>query len=178
MLGSPTASSPAGAPHARRTRRVAAAATVALGAALVPLATAASASAQDPILITPNTSFQGLVNGKTADAVITVACPGPVTPTSVGHPVSNQTAEVRSGVSTVTPFGYTGSAGDEIVAGLTSPSASTQAIVFKAFFAPAAIPTTWWVPCGGTGTMTFVPEPTSPTAQSYTVTVAFVNIAV
>jgi hypothetical protein len=33
------------------------------------------------------------------------------------------------------------------------------------------------VPCGGSGAMTFVPEPTSPTARSYTVPVTFVNIA-
>jgi hypothetical protein len=152
-------------------------AAVALGAALVPVVTAATAAAQDPILITPNTSFEGLVNGKTADAVVTVVCPGPVTPTSVGHPVSGQTAEVRSGLTPVVPSGYTGGAGDEIVAGLDSPSASAQVIVFKAFFAPAAIPTAWVVPCGGSGAMTFVPEPTSPTARSYTVPVTFVNIA-
>ena len=49
--------------------------------------------------------------------------------------------------------------------------------MFKAYFAPAAIPTTWLLPCGGTGTMTFAPEPTSPTARSYSLTVTFLNIA-
>lgn len=178
MLASPTAGTPSGTIRTRRARRLAAAATVALGAALVPVAAATSASAQDPLPISPNTYFEGLVNGKTADAVVTVVCPGPITPTSVGHPVSGQTAEVRNGLTPVATSGYTGSAGDEIIAGFTSPAASTQAIVFKAFFAPAAIPTTWSVPCGGSGTMTFVPEPTSPTARSYTVKVTFLNIAV
>jgi hypothetical protein len=160
--------------HSPTARRLAGAAAVALGAALVPAATAA---AQDPIPVTPNTYFVGLVNGKTADAIITVACPGPVSPTSVGHPIAGQTAEVRSILPPTTPAGYTGSAGREIIATLTTPTAASQAIVFGSYFAPAAIPTTWTVPCGGTGTMTFVPEPTSPTAHSFSVAVAFVNIA-
>ena len=164
-------------PHSPITRRLAAAATVALGAALVPVATAATASAQDPIAITPNTYFVGLVNGKTADAVITVVCPGPVTTGSLGHPVAGQTAEVRSPVPTAAPAGFTGSAGREIVAGFTSASTVVQSIRFGSYFAPAAIPTTWLLPCGGSATMTFVPEPTSPTARSYTVTVTFLNIA-
>lgn len=161
-------------PHSPTARRLAAAATVALGAALVPAATAA---AQDPLPITPNTSFTGLVNGKTADAVITVVCPGPVTPTSVGHPISGQTAEVRSILPPPTPAGYTGSLGREIVAGFDSASSAQQALAFTSYFAPAKIPTTWLLPCGGTGVMTFVPQPTSPTARSYTVKVTFLNIA-
>ncbi|WP_194919843.1 hypothetical protein [Catenulispora rubra] len=164
--------------HSPTTRRFAAAAVVALGAALVPALTATAATAQDPVVITPNTFFVGLVNGKTADAVVTVVCPGPVSSTSVGHPIAGQTAEVRSILPPVTPVGYTGSQGREILAGFTSPSAANQSIVFSAYYAPAAIPTTWLVPCGGSGVMTFVPEPTSPTARSYTVTVTFVNIAV
>ncbi|MEZ0114797.1 PKD repeat protein [Catenulispora sp. EB89] len=164
--------------HSPTTRRLAAAAGVALGAALVPALTATAATAQDPVVITPNTFFVGLVNGKTADAIVTVVCPGPITPTSLGHPVANQTAEVRSILPPVTPVGYTGSQGREILAGFTSPTAADQSIVFGAYYAPAAIPTTWLVPCGGTGVMTFVPEPTSPTARGYTVTVTFANIAV
>lgn len=164
--------------HSPTARRLAAAATVALGAALAPALTATAATAQDPVVITPNTFFIGLVNGKTADAVVTVVCPGPITSTSVGHPVAGQTAEVRSILPPVTPVGYTGSQGREILAGFNAATAADQSIVFSAFYAPAAIPTTWLVPCGGSGVMTFVPEPTSPTARSYTVTVTFVNIAV
>ncbi|MEY9928246.1 hypothetical protein ABH926_002885 [Catenulispora sp. GP43] len=164
-------------PHSPTARRRAAATALALGTALVPVLTAAGAAAQDPLPITPNTAFVGLVNGKTADAVVTVVCPGPVTSTSVGHPIAGQTAEVRSIVPPVTPAGFTGSQGRQILAGFTPASATTQAIVFDSYFAPAAIPTTWLVPCGGSGTMTFTPEPTSPTARSYTVTVTFLNIA-
>lgn len=161
-------------------RRLALAATLALGAAVAPAltaATAATAAVQDPIPISPNTAFVGLVNGKTADAVVTVVCPGPITPTSLGHPVAGQTAEVRSILPPVTPTGFTGSQGRQIVAGFTSASSAAQALVFTSFFAPAAIPTTWLVPCGGSGVMSFVPQPTSPTARSYPVAVTFLDIA-
>jgi hypothetical protein len=158
-------------------QRIAVAATLALGAAVVPALSAATAAAQDPIPITPNTFFVGLVNGKAADAVVTVVCPGPITPTSVGHPVAGQTAEVRSITPPPTLSGFTGSLGHQIVAGFTSSSTAAQNIVFSSYFAPAAIPTTWLVPCGGSGTMTFVPQPTSPTARSYSVAVTFLDIA-
>ncbi|GAA2040811.1 hypothetical protein GCM10009839_48800 [Catenulispora yoronensis] len=162
-------------------RRLAFAATLALGlgAAVAPAATAGPI--QDPIPIQPNTYFYGLVNGKAADAVIQVICPGPISPTSTGHPLEGQTAEVRSIVPPVSSLpGYTGSGAHQIDAGLSLPSSTVAnaPIVFTSFFAPAKIPTTWAVPCGGTSTMTFVPLATSTTARSYSVTVSFVNIAV
>ncbi|NUP52470.1 MAG: hypothetical protein HOW97_34870 [Catenulispora sp.] len=163
------------------TRRLALAATLALGAAVLPAATAANAAVQDPIPIGPNMYFYGLVNGKSADAVIQVACPGPVGPSSTGHPLDGQTAEVRSVVPPVSSmYGYTGSSARQIDAGLTLPSSAMAdpPIVFTSFFAPAKIPTTWTVPCGGSTTMTFVPLSSSTTARSYTLTVSFVNIAV
>jgi len=159
-------------------RRVALAAAVALGAAVVPAVAATSANAQDPLPITPNAYFVGLVNGKAADAVVTVVCPGPIGPTSVGHPVSGQTAEVRNVLPpSTTPLGYTGSAARQIDAGFSPASSVAQTIVFSAFYAPAKIPTTWYVPCGGSATMTFTPVPSSPTAVSYSVKVTFLNIA-
>jgi len=162
------------------TRRLALAATVALAAAVIPAATAATARAvQDPIPIGPNMYFYGLVNGKTASAVVDVVCPGPVGPNSTGHPVSGQTAEVRNVLPPVSSqVGYTGSAGKQIDAGFNLSSTVNLPIVFTSFYAPAAIPTSWVVPCGGSGSMTFVPLPNSTTAHSTTVTVTFVNIAV
>lgn len=159
------------------TRRLALAATVALGAAVLPAATARAV--QDPIPIGPNMYFYGLVNGKAADAVVDVVCPGPVGPNSTGHPVSGQTAEVRTIVPPVSSqYGYTGSAGKQIDAGFNLSSTVNLPIVFTSFYAPAKIPATWVVPCGGSGSMTFVPLPNSTTARSTTVTVTFVNIAV
>jgi hypothetical protein len=88
---------------------------------------------------------------------------------------------VRSVVPPVSSqYGYTGSSAHQIDAGLTLPSStvSNGPIVFSSFFAPAKIPTSWVVPCGGTTTMTFVPLASSTTARSYTLTVSFVNVAV
>ena len=162
-------------------RRLALAGTIALAAAVIPAGNAVAGPVQDPIPIGPNMYFYGLVNGNSSDAVIQVACPGPVSPTSTGHPLDGQTAEVRSVVPpTSSTFGYTGSAARQIDAGLTLPSGTVAnpPIVFTSFFAPAKIPATWVVPCGGSTTMTFVPLSTSSTARSYTLKVSFVNIAV
>ncbi|MFL6117476.1 MAG: hypothetical protein ACJ786_39915 [Catenulispora sp.] len=163
----------------RRLAVAATVATVALGAAVIPAATASAV--QDPIPIGPNTFFYGLVNGKAANAVVEVVCPGPIGPASTGHPIYGQSVEVRSIVPPVTAtYGYTGSNAKQINAGFTTASSATAnpQIVFTSFFAPAKIPTDWSVPCGGTGSMTFMPLATSSTARSYTVTVSFVNIAV
>jgi hypothetical protein len=50
-------------------------------------------------------------------------------------------------------------------------------IVLTSFFAPVPIPTTLNLPCGGSGVVSFVPIPTSPTARGVAVNVLFVNIA-
>lgn len=165
-------------------RRFSLAAAFALAAAAVSAGTAAAGAAgpiQDPIPIGPNMYFYGLVNGKAANAVVQVVCPGPVGPNSTGHPVDGQSVEVRSVVPPVSSqYGYTGSSARQIDAGLTLPSSSVAnpPIVFTSFFAPGKIPAGWVVPCGGSTTMVFVPLSSSTTARSYTLTVSFVNIAV
>ena len=162
-------------------RRLAVAAAVALGAAAIPAAAASADAVQDPIPIGPNAYFYGLVNGKAADAVVYVVCPGPIGPYSTGHPVSSQTVEVRSVVPPViNTYGYTGTNGKQIDAGFTTSSSTrvNPPIAFTSFFAPTKIPTDWTVPCGGPGSMTFVPVATSSTARNFTVKVTFVNIAV
>ncbi|MBW8805423.1 MAG: hypothetical protein JF587_16480 [Catenulisporales bacterium] len=162
-------------------RRLAVAATFALGAAVIPAATASASAVQDPIPIGPNTYFYGLVNGKSSNAVVYVVCPGPIGPNSTGHPVDSQSVEVRSVVPPViNAYGYTGSDGKQIDAGFTTSSSSriNPPIVFTSFFAPTKIPTTWLLPCGGSASMAFVPLATSSTARDFKVTVTFVNIAV
>jgi hypothetical protein len=155
-------------------------AAIALMAATTPVA-AASGPVQDPIPVGPNMFFTALVNGKSANAVVTVVCPGPVTGTSTGHPISGQTLEVLTVLPPVTTtVGYTGSAAHSIDAIFSAPpSASVNPpVVLTSFFAPVPIPTTLNLPCSGSGVVSFVPIPTSPTARGVAVTVTFVNIGV
>jgi len=151
--------------------------------ALVPLAfvalTAGPAAADPPTYpILPNQYFVGVVNGKTADAVVYTVCPGPSTGRP-GHPAGGQTLSV----SRVTPngttanLGYTGSAANSIAAQPVSSVANTP-VVFTEYFVARPLPTSWWVPCDGDGRIAFTPLPGSPTARTAYVTVHYVNIAV
>jgi hypothetical protein len=158
-------------------------------AALAASALAAPAAVADPVPdavpIRPNTFFTATVNpnsaGTAAEPVIKVVCPGPVTPNETGHPVAGQSVEVQEvlppGPATL---GFTGSAGTSIDAHFSAPSAATAnpPIVLTAYFVPVQIPTSFNLPCGGEGTVSFVPNPTSPTARSVAVKVLFLNIAV
>jgi hypothetical protein len=142
------------------------------------VAAAGSAAAQDPLPIGPNQYFNAQVNGKTANAAITVVCPGPVTSTSTGHPIAGQSVEVFLVLPPVTPgLGYTGSAAHDIDAyfGPLS-SAANPPVVLTGYFVKFAIPTTLNLPCGGTGAVSFVPTPPSPTARNYVVSVTYLNI--
>jgi hypothetical protein len=162
----------------RNTRyRYASIAALALIAATAP---AASAVVQDPLPIAPNTYFTGQVNGAGSDAIIKVVCPGPITPGETTHPLDGQSIEVETLLpSASNEGGFTGSAAHSIDALLSTPSgaAANPPVVFTSYFAPATIPTTWVVPCSGTGVITFIPLPTSPTARSYALTVTFADIA-
>jgi hypothetical protein len=149
--------------------------------AVIALAAPAAEAVQDPIPVGPDMYFTAQVNGASAKAVIKVVCPGPVTSTSTGHPISGQTLEVFSVLPPATgTIGYTGSAAHQIDALFTAPSSATDnpPVVLSSFFAPVAIPTTLLLPCGGSGVVSFVPIPTSPTATGVAVTVTFENIAV
>jgi hypothetical protein len=154
--------------------------------ALVPLAFAALASgtaAADtspptfPIL--PYQYFNGVVNGKTADATIYTACPGPATGQS-GHPASGQTlsvSRVSAPTGTTANLGFTGSVGNSVAASPVT-SIANNPVVFTEYFRASALPTTWTVPCEGDGLIAFTPLPGSPTARTAFVTVHFINIAV
>ena len=145
-----------------------------LGAMLATLAavtlTATSAAAEQRI--GPDQQFAGVVNGSAADATVYVVCPGPVFPGRTGPPVAGQGVQVVQN----TGSGFTGSAADSIVATFGTAT-NTQSLVFKEYGVPQDIPTTFSLPCGGTGTAVFTPRPTSSTARSFTVRVTFVNIA-
>lgn len=125
--------------------------------------------------IMPNQQFVGLINGKAANATINMACFGPIRPGQLGHPFGNQWAEVLN-VSGVQPLGYTGSLGTSIVANFPGPpTAVPEQIVFHYYGLQAQIPTSFYLPCSGSAPVVFTPEPTSPTARSFTVNVNFVG---
>nr|WSX74602.1 hypothetical protein OH826_12425 [Streptomyces sp. NBC_00899] len=141
----------------------------------------AGAAAVSPLPIGPGQTFVGQVNGATIDAVIKVGCFGPVTPTSTGHPVSGQTVSVQL-VSGTAPgkatVGYTGTSATRDLVGFGPAVSAAPDTEIKAYGLSVAIPATLNLPCYGTGTVAFVPAPTSPTAQTATVDVTYVSIGV
>lgn len=147
-------------------------------AATATITAAAGAAAQDPLPIGPNQSFNAQVNGTSANATITVVCPGPVTSTSTGHPISGQSVEVFLVLPPVTPgLGFTGSAAHQIDAYFSPASSTTNPpVILTGYFAKFAIPTTLNLPCDGTGAVTFAPTPPSPTSHNYVVPVKYLNI--
>ena len=161
-------------PAIRRVGAPLAAFALAAAASAAAMSPAAAAPVQDPIPVTPNTYFIGLVNGHSSNAIVKMACP---VGAATGHPIGGQTVEVRT-TSPVVPFGYTGSAANSIHAVFSPASVvANPPIVLTSFFAPAPIPTSFVLPCSGTGAVTFIPFPSSPTARSYTVSVTYANIA-
>ena len=149
-------------------------------------APAASADvAPPPTPVGPDMYFTAAVNPGYAFPggvpIIKVICPGPVVTGETGHPLSGQYIEAYRLLPPVTAsgVGYTGSAADQIDALFTGPSAATvnPPVVIKAFDVEVAIPTTLNLPCGGSGTVSFVPVPTSATARGVAVQVEYANIA-
>ena len=151
--------------------------------ALIPLAAAAGAAVLAPAApaaataVGPNQYFQGLVGMRTADATIGVLCAGPA---AFGHPLPDQTVAVRLVVPPIAAdVGYTGLDATSIAAILTwpTPVSPTPPLRIAAFtdYGTAAIPVDITVPCSGTGTVTFVPDPDDG-GHPATVGVTFVDI--
>jgi hypothetical protein len=124
--------------------------------------------------IQPNQQFVGLINGHTQGATINMACFGPIKPGQRGHPFGGQWAEVL-GAEVIATYGFTGSLGTSIVADFPGTSATPQRLTFTYYGVQDPIPTSFLLPCGGQAPVVFHPEPTSPTAKSFTVTVTFVG---
>ena len=144
-------------------------AIVLIASAVVVLLGAFGGVATAGFPIMPHQPFGGLVNGRRANAIVRMACFGPIRPGETGHPFGGQTLEVIEG-----PYGgYTGSLGKSVVARFREdPSVSTT---FTHYDTPQPIPTSLNLPCGGSGLVVFSPEPDSPTARSATVTVNYVG---
>jgi hypothetical protein len=152
-------------------------ALVPLGLAILVPGTATADTTPPTYPILPNQYFNGVVNGKTADATVYTACPGPATGRT-GHPVSGQTlsvSRVSTPTGTTANLGYTGSVGNSVAASPVS-SVANSPVVFTEYFQPAALPTTWTVPCEGDGLIAFTPLPGSSTARTAYVTVHYVTI--
>jgi hypothetical protein len=149
------------------------------GAAMVFLgAGPASAAVIDPVPITPNQFFTGLVNGQNSEARILVNCDNPRANT--GHPVGGQTVQAEQVVVLPDPtipggLGFTGSAGRAIDVAIGASDSVTVPLRLRFFHAGATIPTAFVVPCGGTGIVTYTPVPPSTTARAATVKVFFVS---
>jgi len=157
-----------------RTRKSAGIAALVVAASLFA-GTGPAWSASPPVSkIRPGQQFVGLVNGSTQDATIKMACFGPVRPGQEGHPFAGQWAEVLK-AEAIARFGYTGSLGTTIVADFGGSSATPRRLTFSYYGVQEAIPTSFLLPCYGSGAVVFSPEPTSPTAKSFTVTVNFVG---
>jgi hypothetical protein len=150
-----------------------------LAAATLLLATPAPAFADgvvDPAPIGPDQTFIGEVNDQATNATIRMDCFGPVHVGQTGHPLAGQTVAVLP-LKDPTPIdaGYTGSTAHRWTCSSASRRARSRRFVLTSWAVPAKIPTTLVLPCYGTGTVTFAPYPTSPTARSATVQVTFVG---
>ncbi len=151
-------------------------ATLVLSIAAVP----AVASAADPpvVLIGPDQYFTGLVNDRTADAVIRMACPGPAT--GSGHPVAGQTIGVTQVfppfTGPVATIGYTGKTANSIAADQPASAAAAPIATFTVY-GDQALSTKIFLPCSGTGTILFTPAPNDG-GRASSIPVTFASLTV
>jgi len=141
----------------------------------LPVATAVAGTTTAGAPIRPQQSFYGLVNSSPTGAKIVVDCSPAVRPGETGPPASGQTIAVRSPSPSTVPPGATGTLGRKIVARVPATGSAAASRVVFTHYGVAALPTTWKLPCLGSGTIVFSPSPTSPTARSETMTVTFVT---
>jgi hypothetical protein len=155
-------------------RIVVAGAAIATSAGLLG-AGAAAAQAPSKAPIQPNQYFNGLVNGKSKDATILMACPGPVG--GMGHPVAGQYVTVEGPLSS--GEGFTGKAKsiDATLEFLTPSSTPVHLATFRYYHEPGAISTELKLPCEGSGVAVFSPVKGGETARAAKVSVTFVNVA-
>jgi hypothetical protein len=155
-------------------------------AATMVFAASASATVPPQGKVGPNQFFAALVNGQSGvatPATINMACFGPVKPGQMGHPMAGQTVEVLRPEVILTDDGYTGSQATSITAFFGPPPPSsvatapkTSTVTFRRYGVAKKIPTSLLLPCGGTGTVYFVPLPMSPpTSQPATIPVSYVG---
>jgi len=150
---------------------------IAVGAVtLFGSAAIAAGQVQDPVLIGPNQLFVGLVNNRSSNATIEMACFGPSQPGEYGHPLAGQTLEVKlvGPLTSAVPLAFTGTA-HEIQA--TYQISSTLEILlaeFSSYFVQAPLSTSLSFPCSGTAVIPFAPVEGGPRARPWKTKVTFV----
>jgi hypothetical protein len=180
----PAATSPESSPRKDMSVNVSRSLTgFAVGAAMAAImATAGAGPAVAGPPVRPNQHFRGLVNGSRAQPVtVYTVCPGPAVPGGQGGVAGGQTmslahARARGGDTGVF---------DQVHAWFQPPapaSPAPPALTFTSYGVAQAIPTTWRVPCDGTGAAVFSSCPyLAPCAAGFVqdvVKVRFVNLAV
>lgn len=119
--------------------------------------------------VLPGQEFGAVVNGHSDQATIAMACFGPLRPGQRSHPMGGQTLGIfRPEVLRVQ--GYTGTKGRRIVAHFSDDPSK---IVTFTRYESKPLPTSLNLPCSGSGTVVFSPEPTSPTASPAVVHVSY-----
>jgi hypothetical protein len=162
-------------PYLRRLPLVVGATFMAAASTGVTMAWAQGGPGTGPIR--PHQPFLGLINGNdgvNGPVTINMACYGPVKPGQTGHPMAGQSVGVAQPEVIEGTFGNTGSRGTSIGAffGAPPPTASAGSVVFH-HYGTRKMPTSLMLPCSGSGTVTFVALPMSPSERSFGVPVTF-----
>jgi hypothetical protein len=150
--------------------------------------TAAAQTAGAAHEVGPNQYFTGVINGTDGNTVIPIAiqmaCFGPLRPGETGHPLGGQTLAVHQ-LFPPTTMSTVGKTGDDstidVFFGAPPPATfqganahvSAKTIRFVHYDMTKRLPTSLTLPCGGTGTVWFVPIPVVPPSQSAAVPVEF-----
>jgi hypothetical protein len=87
--------------------------------------------------------------------------------------MAGQSVGVGQPEATAATFGNTGSKGTSVVAFFGTPPTTTNGSVTFHRYRTVMISTSALLPCSGSGTVTFVAVPKSPTERSFSVPVEF-----
>jgi hypothetical protein len=137
--------------------------------------------------IGPKQYFTGVINGHDGNTVVPIAirmaCFGAVRPGETGHPMAGQTLSVHQLFPPTATAGSLGFTGNDAEVGVffnaPPPVASSGAVtttpIFRRYDVTKRLPTSLTLPCGGTGTVYFVPIPVIPPSRAASVPVTFVG---
>ncbi len=119
--------------------------------------------------IGPDQVFAASVAGQLgvgAPAAIQMACFGPLRRGETGHPLAGQSVEVFRPEVVDTHDGFTGPAAHTISvffgAPPPAPASAVGAVTFSRYGVSRKIPDSLVLPCSGSGTVSFVPFPSTP----------------